>query len=208
MIANLKLGGHEVEIETSQDVFAPTSTTRKLAQHVRIPKDGTVLDLGCGSGPLTVMAALEGASRVVAVDVMPEACELTLRNAARAGVADRVEARCGSLFEPVQDMKFDVIVDDEPGRAVAGNVGESPADPDHVFARRILHPELHVRNALIHGGLHAGVVAGDRPGEYEVEPEPVRHGAWPESTPRKARSKSFQTGSSPRQHSARTTSEG
>ncbi len=50
-----------------------------------------VIDVGCGSGVLSVAAAMLGASRVVAVDIDPEACRTTADNAERNGVAERVE---------------------------------------------------------------------------------------------------------------------
>lgn len=51
-----------------------------------------VVDYGCGSGILAVAAALKGARRVLAIDHDPQALEATLDNAARNGVADRIEA--------------------------------------------------------------------------------------------------------------------
>ena len=52
----------------------------------------TILDVGCGSGILSLVALVLGASRARAVDVDPEAVRVTLENAARAGLADRLEA--------------------------------------------------------------------------------------------------------------------
>jgi release factor glutamine methyltransferase len=49
-------------------------------------------------------------SQVCASDLSPAAVALTRRNSDRLG-AD-VEVRCGSLFEPWQGRRFDLIVDD------------------------------------------------------------------------------------------------
>jgi len=49
-----------------------------------------VLDVGCGSGVLGVVAAVLGVPRVVAVDIDPEAIAASRVNAAANGVADRV----------------------------------------------------------------------------------------------------------------------
>lgn len=65
-----------------------------------------VLDVGCGSGILSVAAALLGATEIVAVDTDPIAVEATRANAALNGVD--VEARRGSI--PVQDEPFDVVL--------------------------------------------------------------------------------------------------
>jgi ribosomal protein L11 methyltransferase len=52
----------------------------------------TVIDFGCGSGILAVAAARLGARRVWAVDHDTQALTATRANAARNGVAERVEA--------------------------------------------------------------------------------------------------------------------
>ncbi len=51
----------------------------------------TVVDYGCGSGILAVAAACLGAERVLAVDNDPQALTATRENAARNGVAERIE---------------------------------------------------------------------------------------------------------------------
>jgi ribosomal protein L11 methyltransferase len=56
-----------------------------------------VLDVGVGSGALTIAAALLGASAVDAVDIEPAAVELARANAARNGVAGIVRVELGSV---------------------------------------------------------------------------------------------------------------
>lgn len=58
-----------------------------------------VLDVGCGSGVLAVAAARLGATRVVAVDIDPDAVEVTADNARTNGVADRVHAATTPVSE-------------------------------------------------------------------------------------------------------------
>jgi ribosomal protein L11 methyltransferase len=74
----------------------------------RGPVEGLdVLDVGCGSGVLSVAAALLGAARVVGVDIDPEAVIATTANADRHGVAAAVTAsttpvaRAGGAFDLV-----------------------------------------------------------------------------------------------------------
>jgi ribosomal protein L11 methyltransferase len=50
-----------------------------------------VLDVGCGSGVLSLVALALGAARARAVDVDPDAVAVTRENAERNGVADRLE---------------------------------------------------------------------------------------------------------------------
>lgn len=52
----------------------------------------SLLDLGCGSGILSIAALRLGADRALAIDNDPEAIEVTRENAERNGVADRLQA--------------------------------------------------------------------------------------------------------------------
>jgi len=84
--------------------------TRLLVEQLleRISGGERVLDLGCGSGVLGLCAVELGASRVVAVDLKPEAVAATLRNATLNGMDQRVEATVAPLA--TIDGAFDVIV--------------------------------------------------------------------------------------------------
>jgi ribosomal protein L11 methyltransferase len=68
----------------------------------------TVLDVGSGSGILSIAAARLGAGRVLAVDVDPIAVDATTANARRNGLARRIHAREGS--SPTGEGPFDVVV--------------------------------------------------------------------------------------------------
>ncbi len=61
-----------------------------LEKHVR--KTDRVLDYGCGSGILAIVAAMLGAADVAAVDIDPQALTTTLENASANGVSLRVMA--------------------------------------------------------------------------------------------------------------------
>ncbi len=67
-----------------------------------------VLDVGCGTGTLAFVAALEGAARVVALDLDREAAFLT-REQARANGIPRVYAFAGPLEALAPGARFDVI---------------------------------------------------------------------------------------------------
>lgn len=56
-----------------------------------------MLDVGCGSGILSVAAAKLGARTVLGVDIEEESVRATLENAQANGVADKIESRLGSL---------------------------------------------------------------------------------------------------------------
>lgn len=54
-------------------------------------QDKSIIDYGCGSGILAIAAALLGAARVIAIDNDPQALAASRDNAARNGVAGRIE---------------------------------------------------------------------------------------------------------------------
>ncbi len=111
--------GHVIELFASPKVFKPTLTTTYLIEQMAAAdvQGRTVLDLGCGAAPISIAAAMLGARQVYASDIMPEACELAERNAIHNRVADKITVLNGDLFESVEGMKFDVIVDDVSGVA-------------------------------------------------------------------------------------------
>jgi ribosomal protein L11 methyltransferase PrmA len=102
-------------IEVNPGVFAPTHTSRTIAEALEIEPGDTVIDVGCGSGVLSFVSARLGAGRVIGCDISEEAIEVARRNAERLGVADRVEFRVGSLLEPCRDVKANVIIGDVSG---------------------------------------------------------------------------------------------
>ena len=111
----------EVTPPTSECDYASWATHRKmLADEVRctlfrdallrvVPRGGVVLDVGAGTGILSIFAAQAGARKVYAVEETPialEARELVARN----GLADRIEILQSSVEKLVPSEKVDVIV--------------------------------------------------------------------------------------------------
>lgn len=71
-------------------------TTRLVAQaladHASELVDEPILDVGCGSGVLALIALCFGAKSAVATDIDPEAIDVTKENCARNAMTDRVDA--------------------------------------------------------------------------------------------------------------------
>jgi SAM-dependent methyltransferase len=86
---------------------------RELLARGVLPPGSSVLDVGCGSGALTVEAA-RWARRVAAVDIRPEAVRCTRINVLLNRCDDRVVVREGDLFEPVTGNRFDAVVCEPP----------------------------------------------------------------------------------------------
>ncbi len=69
---------------------------------------GRVLDVGCGSGILSIAAVKLGATRALGVDIDPIAVEATVANARHNRVGKRVRAREGSI--PSGEGPFDTVL--------------------------------------------------------------------------------------------------
>lgn len=75
----------------------PTTRLCLEALESRLAPGGTVLDVGTGSGVLSIAAAKLGAGPVMALDADPVAVRTARENTALNGVADQVAVRHGSL---------------------------------------------------------------------------------------------------------------
>ena len=94
-----------------QHVLGAGHASTTLAQILVPTGDGTVLDLGTGSGVQALIAA-RSASRIVATDVSRRALDYARLNAELNGAA--LDLRAGSLYEPVVGERFDRIVCNPP----------------------------------------------------------------------------------------------
>ncbi|MDD7362753.1 MAG: 50S ribosomal protein L11 methyltransferase [Firmicutes bacterium] len=75
--------------------------SRYLREYVR--ESDTVIDIGCGSGILSLVAAASGAGEVVAVDMDPQCILATRENAQKNDLVDRIDVREGDLFSAVSE---------------------------------------------------------------------------------------------------------
>jgi release factor glutamine methyltransferase len=103
-------------LEVPDQVHPITGMSHLLGEAVlaEVRAGDRVLDVGTGCGVNAILAA-PAASRVLAVDINPQALAATRANAARNGVADRVEARHSDVFGAVEG-EYDLIVFDPPYR--------------------------------------------------------------------------------------------
>ena len=74
-----------------------------------------MIDVGCGSGILGIVAARLGAARVYGTDVMPEAVDAAAANARRLGLHERTDFRTGDLLEPLAGLRGDIVIGDVSG---------------------------------------------------------------------------------------------
>lgn len=124
--------GH-LDIAFDHRVLRPRPWTaaqsRWAADVLRDAPEGPVLELCSGAGHIGLLAITDNHRRLVAVDADAIAVDYTLRNAAAAGLADRVEVRHATLEEALlPDEVFPVIIADPPWVPTAG-IGRFPMDP-------------------------------------------------------------------------------
>jgi ribosomal protein L11 methyltransferase len=85
------------------------TTWQCIAAMEHLPMEGKkVLDFGCGTGVLAILASVLGAAAVEAVDIEEESYRNTLENSAVNHVTN-ITARCGTLAA-VQGRNFDGIL--------------------------------------------------------------------------------------------------
>lgn len=92
------------------NVFSPKYfyDTEFFAKNISVQKDEEFLEIGPGSGVISVFMAIKGA-RVTAVDINPDAVKNTRKNAQIHRVDQRVGVYEGDIYSPVEGKKFDTI---------------------------------------------------------------------------------------------------
>lgn len=107
-----------MSFNTTWGLFSPKKIdegTEQLLKQVELPDDATVLDLGCGYGPLGLTLAKE-ATEVHLIDKDFVAVEYTERNAELNGL-ENVKVYLSNGFSHVpEDARFDVIVSNIPAK--------------------------------------------------------------------------------------------
>jgi release factor glutamine methyltransferase len=99
-----------IRLEVSPQVYAPAEDSFLLLSVIEVCEGEEVLDMGCGSGLLSLHMAKAGA-RVTAVDIDPVAVEDTEANARRNGIA--LDVIRSDLFAKVRGS-FDLLVFNPP----------------------------------------------------------------------------------------------
>jgi tetratricopeptide (TPR) repeat protein/methylase of polypeptide subunit release factors len=108
---------HEAEVlgksfVVHPQVFSPRyyGETAFFARHLPVEQNDEFLEIGCGTGVISIFAALNGASRVVATDISPRAVENARENVRRHGLEDVVDVRHGDIYSCITEgERFDAI---------------------------------------------------------------------------------------------------
>jgi methylase of polypeptide subunit release factors len=87
-----------------------------LAESLDFAEGSVVIDAGCGSGVLSIIAAKLGAGEVYGVDAADGTAEIATANAQAHGVVERTRFFQGDLFDPLPaGLQADVLIGDVSG---------------------------------------------------------------------------------------------
>lgn len=111
------LRGQSLKIYSRPGVFSwdhLDEATQILADHIEVAVGASVLDLGCGSGPLGIVASrLSGGAPVTMVDADVEAVRSAVKSAEAAGIRN-FRAMPSDVASAVIGEQFDVVVTNPP----------------------------------------------------------------------------------------------
>jgi methylase of polypeptide subunit release factors len=127
-----------VELTIPEAVHMPPPSSIELAGLLDVRPGEAVLDLGCGSGLLSIAVAKLGAGQVIATDIDQSALTAARHNAHINGLASLIDFREGSWFAAVEKEEcFDVIVatpPQTPGPAPGGSRYGGWDGTDHLIS--------------------------------------------------------------------------
>jgi 16S rRNA (guanine1207-N2)-methyltransferase len=115
-----ELRGQSFLFLTDHGVFSKKGVdfgSRLLIETVSLHNEKSILDLGCGYGPIGISIAKTHPNvTVVMVDVNERAVELSQKNAKRNQVDHQIESFVSDGFAKISDRKFDAILFNPPIR--------------------------------------------------------------------------------------------
>lgn len=94
------------------NVFSPKyfSDTEFFAENLSIKNGEWFLEMGCGSGIISIFASLKGASKVISIDINPYAVKNTKKNIILHKLERKISVYEGDLYSPLNKKeKFDTI---------------------------------------------------------------------------------------------------
>ncbi len=127
------------------NVFSPKyfKDTEFFAKNIPVHRGEKFLEIGPGTGIISISAALKGAKQVYAIDINPSAVRNTKENIKIHDLENKITILHGNLFEPLKNKKFDVIFWNTP----FGYIKQRPLT---VLERAIFDPEYRFTKKFIH----------------------------------------------------------
>jgi len=88
-----------------------------FVEEIHVRKGETFLEIGCGTGIISIFVALKGAKKIVATDINPNAIKNAKENVKLHKLDKIIEVREGDVYKPIkQKEKFNTIFWNFPWR--------------------------------------------------------------------------------------------
>ena len=138
------------DIALFESVFWEPDDTTSLRKWIReTPIAGhSVLEIGTGSGLVSLVCLKAGATKVVATDINPSAIRNALYNARELGLLEGFEVRRVPRRDP---SAWAVIKDDERFDLIISNPPWEDATPEDVSAFALYDPEFRLLTSILEG---------------------------------------------------------
>lgn len=100
-----------LEFQVNPNVFSPIyfEDSYFFAHNMIDVNELDVLEIGTGIGYFAIKMALNNANKIVATDVSKPAYSNAIVNVEKFGLTDKIDVRQGSVFEPINNERFDII---------------------------------------------------------------------------------------------------
>ncbi len=107
---------YSLPLYVKEGVLIPRPETEILVEQTLklLDKSSIVLDIGAGSGAISIAIANNSDCPVVALEKSTKALPILKRNINHHHLTDRIKIIKGDLFPPEDDMLFDVVVSNPP----------------------------------------------------------------------------------------------
>lgn len=117
---SFELAGKNFQFVTDSGVFSRDTVdygSRALIEHFEASElpEGTLLDVGCGYGPIGMALAYQTGHPVEMIDVNNRAVELAQGNAKRNGI--EADIHQSNIYETLHQKKYAAIISNPPIRA-------------------------------------------------------------------------------------------
>jgi release factor glutamine methyltransferase len=132
-------------------VFWEPEDTRRLRaviSNTGAVRGKTVLEIGTGTGLLSLCCLRAGAAKVVATDINPAAVSNAIYNARLLGLADRLEVR---LVPPHRPEAYSVVGESEKFDLIISNPPWENARPESIDKYAYFDPDFQLLRSLLAG---------------------------------------------------------
>jgi methylase of polypeptide subunit release factors len=117
------IGKVSLQLQQFAQVMEPSPYTLALAEQLSDKGATRALDIGCGSGMIAILLALQGVAEVWAVDIDAQAIAATAANALLNRVAQRVTPLASDVYKALPPgLRFDLIVANPPATPAWRNI--------------------------------------------------------------------------------------